>query len=135
MANGHGGYRRPNKPAAVSGPGKFSKRTDGGPDQPQRYLRGDGSYGDSKELNEIASGAPLAKAPTPPVIPLDAPPTMPVTSGLPWGDGPGREALPTGPAPEPETPDIAAQVIRSAAAAFPSPALRRLVDQLEAEGR
>jgi hypothetical protein len=26
-----GGYRKPDKPAAVSGPGKFSKRTDGQP--------------------------------------------------------------------------------------------------------
>lgn len=31
MANGHGGKRKPAKPAAVSGPGKYSQRTDGFP--------------------------------------------------------------------------------------------------------
>lgn len=30
---GHGGYRAPAQPAAVSGPGQLSQRTDGGPAQ------------------------------------------------------------------------------------------------------
>ena len=33
MPNGHGGYRKPEHPAPASGPGRLSKRTDGGPGQ------------------------------------------------------------------------------------------------------
>ena len=34
MPRGRGGYQKPSKPAAVSGPGALSQRTDGGPAQP-----------------------------------------------------------------------------------------------------
>jgi hypothetical protein len=97
MADNRGGYRKPNNPAPVSGPGKFSRRTDGGPmdTQPQRYMQGQ-AYGESKELNELQSGAPLAAAPSnvpsissglpkPPNVSLSAPSTYPdqmVTEGL-----------------------------------------------------
>lgn len=141
MADGRGGYRRPNKPAAVSGPGKFSQRTDGGPDQPKRYLRGDGSYGDSKSLNEVASGAPMAQAPSAPmpeIIPLSAPtqrPDEPVTAGMPFGPGPGPNIPPAPPAAEDDGPDVAAAYLRAAYEQFPSKALRRIVERLNEEGR
>lgn len=104
MAENRGGYRKPNNPAPVSGPGRLSRRTDGGPmdKQPQRYMQGDG-YGKSKELNELQAGAPLAAAAsnnaTPSVsrkqvsmpTPLNAPterPDEPITSGIAYGPGP-----------------------------------------------
>lgn len=49
-----GGYRAPSKPAAASGPGSLSKRTD----QPVRVAPG-GDYGDRKEMVQAQQGAPL----------------------------------------------------------------------------
>ena len=87
--------------AGVSGPGKFSKRTDlqFQPDQ----------YGQGVEMQAIKQGAPLAKAqPTPTATPTQVRqaaekatglydqtqrPTEPVTSGIHLGEGPGPEAL------------------------------------------
>lgn len=106
MANGHGGYRRPSNPAPTSGPGKLSRRTDGGPaDQGQRIASG-GGYGDRKDMEEIQSGAAMqgggnpggdmglpAGGPAP--VPLSADsqrPDEPVTAGAPVGAGIGPEA-------------------------------------------
>lgn len=112
MAENRGGYRKPNKPAAVSGPGKYSRRTDGGPmdTQPQRYMAGE-SYGESKELNELQASAPLAGAPsraeklppTQPASPAPMPtpfnaeterPDEPITAGAPVGAGTNNLELP-----------------------------------------
>lgn len=92
--------------AGVSGPGKFSKRTDL-EFQPQEY-------GQGVEMAALKAGAPLAQAtPTPSATPTEvrqaaakttlpkvtslyAPterPTEPVTSGIKFGPGPGPEAL------------------------------------------
>lgn len=57
MADGHGGYRRPSNPAAVSGPGRLSRRTDGR--QPQMIASG-GDYGDRQEMQQLQSGAPMS---------------------------------------------------------------------------
>lgn len=47
---GRGGYRQPSKPAAVSGPGALSARTDGGPGaQPVRAAPGQ-PYGQRQQL-------------------------------------------------------------------------------------
>ena len=98
-----GGYRKPNNPAPVSGPGKLSRRTDGGPGskQAQQEIR-TGKYGESKALAEQQQGAPMAGNPAPrpklqptarrgaAVTPLFAPtqrPGEPVTAGLPFGPG------------------------------------------------
>lgn len=107
MAENRGGYRKPNNPAAVSGPGKYSRRTDGGPmdKQPQRYMAGE-SYGESKELNELQASAPMAASPAkvsetqaqprrqaPMPTPFGAEtqrPDEPVTSGAPIGAGTNR---------------------------------------------
>jgi hypothetical protein len=53
----HGGYRRPSNPAAVSGPGRLSRRTDGR--QPQMIASG-GDYGDRQEMQQLQSGAPMS---------------------------------------------------------------------------
>ena len=106
MANGHGGSRTPSSPAQVSGPGKYSARTDG---QPAQYVSGL-SYGEGQQFMDLQSQAPMAAAQgstsTPsapsaassaPVVPMDAPtqmPSQPVTAGSPFGPGPGSEVLP-----------------------------------------
>ena len=90
--------------AGVSGPGKFSKRTDGLSFQSTEY-------GSGVENAAIKSGAPLARtadvrgarasdvraaAAGAPVTPLYAPterPNEPITTGIPMGDGAGPEVL------------------------------------------
>lgn len=88
-----------NPRAGVSGPGKFSVRTD-------KLEMGSKAYGEGKATQEIKSGAPLAKTadtrPAPasamgqPVTPLYAPterPNEPVTAGIDQGAGVGSDAL------------------------------------------
>lgn len=90
--------------AGVSGPGKFSKRTDG-------LSFESTEYGSGVENAAIKSGAPLAKtadvrgarasdvraaAAGAPVTPLYAPtqrPDEPITTGIPMGAGAGPEIL------------------------------------------
>lgn len=141
---GKGGYQRPNKPAAVSGPGAMSQRTDGGPSvdnakQAARYVSG-GSYGEGQEMMDIQQGAPMAEAPgipRRPVVGLSAPtqrPDEPVTAGSLIGPGPGpgsAEAL----VAEVQEPDLVAAAIRAAYRQYPSPYLRNMIMRLEAEGR
>lgn len=103
MAEQRGGYRKPSRPAPVSGPGKLSARTDGAP-QGAKYMSG-GSYGEGKALMEAQSAAPMAgKAPVAsvpasavapqPIVPLTKAgnPNTPLTEGLPYGPGAGPEA-------------------------------------------
>lgn len=59
MAEQHGGYRTPSDPAAASGPGALSRRTDGGATQAGMVAPG-GAYGERKELTELQSDASLA---------------------------------------------------------------------------
>jgi hypothetical protein len=88
-----------NPKAGVSGPGKFSVRTD-------KLEMGSTAYGEGVETQAIKSGAPLAKTtdvrPAPassmgqPVTPLYAPterPDEPVTAGINQGAGVGSDAL------------------------------------------
>lgn len=112
MANGHGGYRQPANPAPVSGPGKYSKRTDG---QVMSSVPGQ-DYGQKTADMNSQRQAPMgaqAPVPTPQAQPsggggapatapsyqggdFSAPtsnPSEPVTSGAPAGPGPGPEAL------------------------------------------
>lgn len=88
-----GGYRAPADPAPVSGPGALSQRTDG---QPAMQLP-DAAYGEQAEFQAIQQGAPMAlEGPVRGPVPLLAPddrPDVPLTSGIPSGDGPGPEVL------------------------------------------
>jgi len=89
--------------AGVSGPGKYSVRTD-------NLDMGSTAYGEGVETAAIKSGAPLAKtgnvrgvpasevraAAQEQVVPLFAPsqrPDEPITSGVDIGEGPGSSAL------------------------------------------
>jgi len=96
-----GGYRKPANPAAVSGPGSLSRRTDGGPIQGAKEIPGGGKYGERKDLAELQSGAAMQGNPTPsmpsPNVPapqqltnLFAPterPDEPITAGASFGPG------------------------------------------------
>jgi len=120
MANGHGGYRRPEHPASVSGPGAHSRRTDGGPGSTHSYqsvsTAPDQPYGDAKQqaadqkLVPMAGQKPLPTPPsmTPPGqdaefqmpafqgVPLDAPTQRPnehISTGANFGSTPGPEIL------------------------------------------
>ena len=100
-----GGYRKPDQPAAVSGPGKLSKRTDGGPTQVAQAIPSSGQYGARKDMAELQSSAAMAGNPEARVTP--AMPSTPltglfddsqrpdeaVTAGSPVGAGPGTEAM------------------------------------------
>lgn len=110
MAEQRGGYRRPANPAPVSGPGALSRRTDGGPTQGARYMRG-GSYGEGQEMMGLQQAAPMAaEGPAPrPVTPTAFPdgrapkvtplfadtefPDEPLTAGNPLGPGGGPELM------------------------------------------
>lgn len=100
-----GGYRKPNNPAPMSGPGALSQRTDGGPAQGARYISGL-PYGQGQETYNQQTAAPMSGgSPMPPApagmpmelpTPLMAPtarPNEPITSGIDLGDGPGSGAL------------------------------------------
>jgi len=85
-----------NPKAGVSGPGKYSVRTD-------NLQMGSTAYGEGVETQAIKSGATLAKTddvrPTPtgqPVTSLYAPterPNEPITTGIDPGDGAGSDSL------------------------------------------
>lgn len=93
MPDSHGGYRRPENPAAASGPGALSQRTDGGATQSPMLASG-GAYGDRQEMAGIQSGAPLqGGGPTRDMLPALTDPTArpdePVTAGAALGPGAG----------------------------------------------
>jgi hypothetical protein len=111
MAERHGGMRRPQNPAPVSGPGQLSQRTDGGPQQTLADMSGM-PYGENQAMDAIQSAAPLsasgqtsarasrrggagrqtASAAGMGGTPLMSPtqrPDEPVTAGAPFGPGPG----------------------------------------------
>lgn len=68
MAGGHGGPRTPAHPAQVSGVGKYSKRTDGGPaEQHQKMMAApDQPYGAATAQINQQRVQPLPKASLPP---------------------------------------------------------------------
>ena len=97
---GRGGYRAPSNPAAVSGPGALSQRTDGGPTQGARYVPGL-PYGQGQETysNQVAApmaGSPFQQEAMPMPTELMAPtqrPNEPITAGIDIGEGPGSEIM------------------------------------------
>lgn len=137
--SGRGGYQRPAQPAAVSGPGAMSQRTDGQPGetpkQAARYISG-GAYGEGKEMMSIQQQAPMAAAPgTPAPPPIAAPseyPDQPVTDGAPVGPGSNMAPTIAGGLP---SQDVVASEIRRMYSEYPSAWLRIMVQQLEEQGR
>jgi hypothetical protein len=110
-----------NPKAGVSGPGKFSVRTD-------KLEMGSKAYGEGVETQAIQSGAPLAKtgdvraaragdvreaATQAPVTELFAPterPSEPITSGIDAGPGVGANAMMMNPVTE-KLSDVLAKMI------------------------
>ena len=103
MANGHGGQRTPANPAAVSGPGAHSQRTDG---RPQMMDLPNAKYGEAANFQAIQQGAAMGAPATPTSggggmpaatpTPLGDPsqsPDQPVTAGANAGAGPGMDTL------------------------------------------
>lgn len=89
MANGHGGQRTPANPAPVSGPGALSARTDGGATSPPPMV-GDGSYGDTADMEQLQAGADMRAG-----LPGLADPAsmgVPITQGAEAGPGLGMQA-------------------------------------------
>src|SRR6056300_72417 len=103
MAEQRGGMRRPQNPAPVSGPGRLSQRTDGGPQQVQAEMSGM-PYGENQEFEAIQASAPMKASPsarsprakqskatqagrqaTTPLFSATQRPEEPVTSGAPFG--------------------------------------------------
>ncbi len=109
-----GGYRKPNNPAPVSGPGALSQRTDGGPTQAATYMSGL-PYGQGQATYDQQVAAPMAGNPIPQntledLQPLFAPTSRKnesITSGIDIGDGPGSIALGRLPNQEPTIKEIA----------------------------
>lgn len=112
MAEGYGGKRTPRNPAPVSGPGKLSRRTDGGPAQVNAQMTGM-AYGDNEDFMQIQEGAPMSASPrsrgaaqapqgssmgamggmgggtSAPLFSETQRPDEPVTAGASFGPGPG----------------------------------------------
>lgn len=97
-----GGYRKPENPAPVSGPGSLSQRTDGGPTQPAKYISGL-PYGEGQATYDQQTAAPMASSanaqpamqmpePTPLMAPT-AKPEEPITTGINIGPGAGSEVM------------------------------------------
>lgn len=106
MARRRGGYQKPGQPAAVSGPGALSARTDGKVPALQRTGEG---YGENKAVNEQQAAAPISSqgqaggggpAPAATGPPGFGPagafsptgrPGEPMTAGTDFGPGVGRQ--------------------------------------------
>lgn len=142
--NQHGGYRKPANPAQVSGPGKYSKRTDGKPGetmkQAKHYLSGGGEYGESKALQEMSAGGDFAAGPDADsnVIPFSEPtlkPDEPVTEGA--EKGPGIDSLRLYPSePKPQiTDEEIGDFLYTAYEADPSIELLYTIKRWESRGR
>lgn len=144
MARRRGGNRPPEKPAAVSGPGRLSQRTDGA--VPQLAYSGL-AYGENKAVNDQQASAPISSpgaatvggGGTPPSAAASVrggPPRFgdggafsptnrpgePLTAGTDWGAGPG--------APPQGLPDDPYVVAKALYAISPTPELERLVARL-----
>lgn len=123
----------PRRPAAVSGPGALSQRTDGGPGsdtQPIRVAAG-GPFGQRQELEEAQRQSPLpdrqaggvqqgsrAAAPPPPVATDEL-------FGASTIAGPGGPRAPRSFVPD--DPDLLLKMIYQA---YPHPEIRRLVNDI-----
>lgn len=134
---GHGGARTPAHPAAVSGPGALSQRTDGGPSQPVRVAPG-GDYGSraasvaqqqSAPMAAVAPSAAGGGVPSASMAPLPTPfgpsqrPNEPVTAGAALGPGAG--------APNPREDALAA--LQALFAVQPLPELQDMIMQAQRE--
>lgn len=124
-----GGKRTPAKPAAVSGPGALSRRTDGGAGQPIRLATGQ-PYGQRADLETQQQAAPLAAgggpAPRPGMATQGPPPQAPNVFGPP--SGAPAQAAPTNLDPLAYLAENDPQaLIRLLYRKYPTPQLARLL--------
>lgn len=105
MPNGHGGYRRPTAPAAASGPGALSKRTDGR--QPVMNLP-DARYGEGTAYKAQEQAAPMAQDTTSQApqgfSPIDTSSLTPMSAGTSRPDEPITSGIAGGPGAGPSVP-------------------------------
>ena len=135
---GHGGYRQPDNPAAVSGPGALSQRTDGGAGsktQPIRVASG-GAYGERQAAEQQQAAAPMA----------GGGPATPAAGGAMPTPPPAANAGAFGPTQRPNESNMlgAEQMtpmaqnpqafLRVLYSQFPHPAIARLVDWSATKG-
>ena len=128
-----GGYRKPENPAPVSGPGALSQRTDGGPSQPATYISGL-PYGEGQATYDQQVAAPMASSQQPmaEVTPLMAPssrPNEPITSGVNTGAGVGSEAMMDRPGQTGNLTDTLRELIRFDATGETELIYRALIDE------
>jgi hypothetical protein len=138
--------------APVAGPGGFAKRTDRGlVERIQRDAKiqnaSNGSYGERKNLESLASGASTKQATPMPnttqqpamasVTPVDAfaptqrPDEVVTTGAGGMSEGAGEEVLMT----PVDAPDQLSVLVRAMYMANPTPQLRRMVEAFDEEGR
>lgn len=133
MADNRGGYRKPENPAPMSGPGALSQRTDGSPTQAATYMPGM-PYGENTMPQQTA--APMAGKATPPAMELPTPlmaptsrPSEPITSGINMGDGPGSEVMADRPSNARTLADTLRELIRFDPSGDTELIYRTLVDE------
>jgi hypothetical protein len=131
--------------APVSGPGKFSRRTDNTASQPQRDMSGL-PYGDNGAFRTQQASAPMAAAtpvdaaapPATPMPPIPSPadpsqrPDEPVTAGAARGPGPNGLSMSMPGAP------VGGQIsrtLRQLAASDPTGTLAALASEAERRGQ
>ncbi len=147
-----GGYREPNNPAPVSGPGAMSQRTDGGPTQSAKYMSGL-PYGQGQAQMQQQTSAPMAGNPTaaaqvnvdsaaqapqmPQTVGMFEPtqrPDEPITAGMDFGPGPDSSVL--GLPTPPKEDDPAIRAIQALYMQNPrNEDLRLMIQTLGEEGR
>jgi len=130
-----GGRRTPAKPAAVSGPGALSQRTDGGA-APAISSAGGRGYGERKKLEAQEAAAPSGRPSPGPSRPVGAAASPRVPDAF------GPTQFPQEPAtagvsspqqsPLAQNPQAALRVMY---ARFPNPAIARLIDWSNSSGR
>lgn len=136
-----GGYRKPENPAPMSGPGALSRRTDGGPAQGAKYISGL-PYGQGQATYDQQTAAPMAAAspmPSAPAVapmemptPLMAPtsrPNEPITAGINMGAGPGSEVMMDRPSETKTITDTLRELIRFDPSGDTELIYRTLVDE------
>ena len=136
-----GGYRKPENPAPMSGPGALSQRTDGGPAQGARYISGL-PYGQGQATYDQQTAAPMAAASPMPSAPAAAPmemptplmaptsrPNEPITAGINMGTGPGSEVMMDRPSETKTITDTLRELIRFDPSGDTELIYRTLVDE------
>lgn len=149
-----GGYRKPTNPAPASGPGRLSKRTDGGPGQKLMVASGQ-DYGERQQTLAQERTAPMSQADniTPAAVPSPsqataggaAPqgmnfagpttrPNEPITHGVDIGAGGGSLALPAAAQPVYQQLGPMGQMLSQLSSRDQTGALAQLYQSARAQG-